>query len=132
MVIDTSALIAILESEPQAAIITEAIAQDPVRLLSAISLVETSIVIENRRGNAGKQELDRLLQKAAIEIMEVTAEQAEVARIAYRKYGKGRGHPAQLNFGDCFSYALARVLEQALLFKGDDFNKTDIPCCISW
>ena len=128
MVIDTSALIAILEDEPEASQFSEAIAQARLRLLSAVSLVETSIVIENRRGAAGKHALDVLLEKAEIEIMNVTAEQAEIARQAYRTYGKGQGHPAQLNFGDCFAYALAKILEQPLLFKGEDFNKTDIYC----
>jgi len=132
MVLDTSALIAILEDEKEATQIIKAIAQAPVRLLSAVSLVETAIVIENRRGDTGKQILDTLLQTAAINIMEVSVEQAEAARTAYRDYGKGRGHPAQLNFGDCFSYALAKVLDQPLLFKGDDFSKTDIHCCIQW
>lgn len=128
MVIDTSALVAILEDEPEASQFSEAIAQARLRLLSAASLVETSIVIENRRGTAGKHALDLLLEKAAIEIMNVTAEQAEIARQAYQTYGKGQGHPAQLNFGDCFAYALAKILEQPLLFKGEDFSKTDIYC----
>uniref|UniRef100_UPI00405714B8 type II toxin-antitoxin system VapC family toxin n=1 Tax=Candidatus Electronema sp. TaxID=2698783 RepID=UPI00405714B8 len=95
MVIDTSALVAILEDEPEASQFSEAIAQARLRLLSAVSLVETSIVIENRRGAAGKLALDVLLEKAEIEIMNVTAEQAEIARQAYRTYGKGQGHPAQ-------------------------------------
>jgi ribonuclease VapC len=93
--------------------------------MSAASLLETAIVIEARYGEPGGNELDQLLQKAQIKIEPVTVEQAEVARRAYRSYGKGR-HPAGLNFGDCFSYALAKVLGEALLFKGDDFSKTDI------
>lgn len=132
MVIDTSAFIAILETEPEAERISDAIEQASLRLISAVSLVETAIVIENRRGDAGKQALDSLLEKAAIEVMDVTLEQAEVARQAYAFYGKGRGHPAQLNFGDCFSYALAKTLDQPLLFKGNDFDKTDIHCAIRW
>ncbi len=132
MVIDTSALIAILEDEAEAAQISQVIAQTEERLLSAASMLETSIVIENRRGETGKHDFERLLQKAVIKIVAVTEEQAEAARQAYRDYGKGRGHPAQLNFGDCFAYALAKVLKQPLLFKGNDFSKTDITCCIEW
>jgi len=132
MVIDTSALIAILEDESEAAQISRAIVQAEVRLLSAASMLETSIVIENRRGETGKQDFERLLQKAGIEVVAVTEEQAEVARQAYRDYGKGHGHPAQLNFGDCFAYALAKTLNQPLLFKGNDFSQTDIVCCIAW
>lgn len=132
MVIDTSAIIAILENEPEAGRISKAITQAEIRLLSAASIVETSIVIESRRGEVGKRDFERLLQKASIKIMAVTVEQAETARQAFRDYGKGRGHPAQLNFGDCFAYALAKNLSQSLLFKGDDFSKTDIQCCIEW
>jgi ribonuclease VapC len=129
MVIDSSALIAILENETEAPQLAEAIESDSVRLLSAVSFVETSIVIENRRGKEGGKAFDLLLQTVPIEIIPVTQKQAMVARNAYMIYGKGR-HPAKLNFGDCFSYALAKVYNEPLLFKGNDFDKTDIICCI--
>jgi len=129
MVIDSSALIAILETEPEAEQLAEAIEQDQVRLISAASVLETSIVIENRRGEGGGKALDLLMEKIAIKINPVTAEHALIACQAYRDFGKGR-HPAKLNFGDCFSYATAKLRCEALLFKGNDFNQTDIACCI--
>ena len=125
MVLDTSALIAVLLDESDAAVFRLAIEADPVRLLSAATLVETSIVIEARVGEAGGRELDRLLQKADVEVVAVDAEQAELARHAFRKFGKGR-HSASLNYGDCFSYALAESRGEPLLFKGGDFAKTDV------
>jgi ribonuclease VapC len=125
MVIDTSALLAVLLNESEAAAFRLAIQADPVRLLSAATLVETAIVIEARVGEAGGRELDRLLQKAAVEVVAVDAEQAELARLAFRTFGKGR-HAAGLNYGDCFSYALAQSSGEPLLFKGGDFTKTDI------
>lgn len=92
---------------------------------------ETSIVILNRRGEAEVAELDAFLQEASIETVAVTPEQATLARQAYARYGKGR-HPAKLNFGDCISYAAAVACCEPLLFKGNDFGETDIPCCIDW
>ncbi|MEN8215460.1 MAG: type II toxin-antitoxin system VapC family toxin [Pseudomonadota bacterium] len=126
MVIDSSAIIAILCDEPEAEGFTRAIENDPIRLMSAASLLESSIVIETRYGEEGGCKLDLLLSKAQIKIEPVTAEQAKTARIAFRTYGKGRRHPAALNFGDCFSYALAKISGEPLLFKGNDFSKTDI------
>ena len=126
MVLDTSALLAVLMNEPEAAACAVAIDADPVRLLSAANLVETSIVIEARVGEAGGRELDLLLHKATIDIVPVDADQAELARHAYRQFGKGR-HPAGLNYGDCFAYALAQSVGEPLLCKGDDFSKTDVP-----
>lgn len=102
MVIDTSAIVAILLSEPEAERMAEAIQADPTRLMSAASLLETTIVIEARYGEAGSHKLDQLLQVAQIQVEPVTEEQVAVGRLAYRAYGKGR-HPAHLNFGDCFS-----------------------------
>ena len=125
MVIDTSALIAILGDEPEALRFEAAIVSDPVRLVSAGTLVETSIVIEARYGEAGGRELDLLLHKAQIEVVPFDQEQAEMARDAYRRYGKGR-HAAALNYGDCFAYALCAVRGEPLLFKGDDFGQTDL------
>jgi len=125
MVIDSSAVIAILCNEPDAEHFVTAIEDDSIRLMSAASLLETSIVIESRYGKDGRHKLDLLLSKAQVKIEAVTTEQAETARAAFRAYGKGR-HPAGLNFGDCFSYALAKVTGEPLLFKGNDFSKTDI------
>jgi ribonuclease VapC len=126
MVIDTSALTAILLDESEAERIGIAIEEDPVRLLSAASLLETSIVIETRFGEVGGRELDLLVHRARIEIASVDAGLADVARAAFRKWGKGR-HPAALNFGDCFYYALSKTSDEPLLFKGDDFGLTDVP-----
>ena len=131
MVIDSSVLIAILETEPESEQLAEAIEQDKVRLISAVSVVETTIVIENRRGKDGGKALNLLMEKIATEIIPVTAEHAATACQAYRDFGKGR-HPAKLNFGDCFSYAAAKLRCEPLLFKGNDFNQTDIACCIHW
>jgi ribonuclease VapC len=125
MVIDTSAIVAIFFNEPDAVSYRERIADDPIRLISAATLLETALVIEGRFGEAGGAELDLWLHKAAIEVVNVTAEAADQARRAWRRYGKGR-HPAALNYGDCFSYALAALSGEPLLFKGDDFAKTDI------
>lgn len=125
MVIDTSALVAILGDEPDAPRFEAAMVSDPVRLLSTGTLLETSIVIEARYGEAGGRELDLLLHKAQIEVVPFDQEQAELARHAYRRYGKGR-HAAALNYGDCFAYALCSVRGEPLLFKGDDFAQTDV------
>lgn len=125
MVIDTSALIAILTAEPEAVQLAEAIEAESTRLVSAASLLETAIVIEARHGTAGGKNLDELIKTAQISIEPVTAVQIIVARQAYRTYGKGR-HPARLNFGDCFAYALSKVSGEPLLFKGEDFNQTDL------
>jgi ribonuclease VapC len=125
MVIDSSAIIAILCLEPDADRFAEAIQDHPNRLMSAASLLESAIVIESRFGEAGSDQLDRLIHTAQIQIEAVTVEQVAAARLAFRSYGKGR-HPAGLNYGDCFSYAQAKVLDEPLLFKGDDFNQTDI------
>lgn len=125
MVLDTSAILAVLLNEPDADAFRRAIEADPVRLLSAATLIETAIVIETRVGEAGGRELDLLVHKAAIEVVAVDAGQADLARDAYRRFGKGR-HAAGLNYGDCFSYALSQSAGEPLLFKGDDFRKTDV------
>ena len=125
MVVDTSALIAVLDMEPESARVAAAIEADANRLISAATVLEAGLVIEARYGSAGGRELDLLVAKASLSIEAVTAQQAEVAREAWRRYGKGR-HAAGLNFGDCCSYALARVTGEPLLFKGDDFTHTDI------
>ena len=125
MVIDTSVLVAVLFGEPETERFAEAIEQDPLRLISAASVLEASLVVESELGEAGGRELDLLLLKAAIETVPFNAEQLAIARDAWRRYGKGR-HPAGLNYGDCFSYALSQATGEALLFKGGDFSQTDI------
>lgn len=125
MVIDSSALIAVLCDEIEAPAIERAISADGTRLLSAANLLETSIVIEHRYGEAGGRELDLLIHKAGIDVIPVDADQIEIARACWRRFGKGR-HRARLNFGDCFAYALARTSGERLLFKGDDFIHTDL------
>ncbi|MHC1729089.1 MAG: type II toxin-antitoxin system VapC family toxin [Syntrophobacteraceae bacterium] len=125
MIIDTSALVAILLGEPEAESFALAIADDPRRLISAFTALETGIVIEAKKGESGGREFDLLLHQARIEIVPLTAEQFEIARVASRKYGRGR-HPAGLNIGDCCSYALAKYAGEPLLFKGNDFSQTDI------
>jgi ribonuclease VapC len=125
MVIDTSALVAILLGEPEAEAFVLAIAGDANRLISTFTALETAIVIEAKKGEPGGRELDLLLHQARIQMVPMTAEQFEVARSAWRNYGKGR-HPAGLNIGDCCSYALAKCADEPLLFKGTDFSLTDI------
>ncbi|MGH4013601.1 MAG: type II toxin-antitoxin system VapC family toxin [Pseudonocardiaceae bacterium] len=126
MVLDTSAVVAILFDEPGRRALTEAIEADPVRLLSAANLLECALVVEARRGESAGRELDLLLHRAYVDTVSVTADQVEIARQAWRRFGKGR-HPAGLNFGDCFSYALAHSSGEALLYRGEDFARTDIP-----
>jgi ribonuclease VapC len=125
MVIDTSAILAVALNEPEAANFEEQIADDPVRLISAATVLEATIVIETRLGDAGGRELDLWLLKVGAEVVPVDAEQTDAARRAWRRYGKGR-HAAALNYGDCFSYALAVIRNEPLLFKGEDFARTDI------
>ena len=125
MVLDSSAIIAILLKEPEAIQFAEAIEDSDTTLLSAASLLEASIIIESRLGPEGARDLDLFVYRAEIEIVPVDREQVEIARTAWRKYGKGR-HPAGLNYGDCFSYALAKATGEQLLFKGNDFSGTDL------
>jgi ribonuclease VapC len=125
MVIDTSAILAIALNEPEAALFEQHITNDPVRLISAATVLEISIVLETRMSEEAVREFDLWLQKAEVEIVNVDTVQLEAARHAWRRFGKGR-HPAGLNYGDCFSYALAFTRQETLLFKGNDFSKTDI------
>ena len=126
MVIDTSALVAILLRESDAELYAQAIDRAPLRLLSAVSRVELAIVIESRKGEPGRLALERLLNEANIETAAVTPQQATAAIEAFRTYGKGR-HKAALNIGDCFTYALAQTTGHPLLFKGNDFSHTNVP-----
>ena len=124
MVIDTSAVLAILQKEPERRILIEAIEAADSRRMSFASLVEASIVIESRYGADGLRDLDRFIARASIELIPVDADQGQLARMAFSRFGKGR-HRAGLNFGDCFSYAAAISVGEPLLVKGDDFIHTD-------
>lgn len=125
MVIDSSALLAILLGEPEVRAFNQKIEADPTRLMSVASYLEAAIIIDDRLGPEGGRDLRFFLLEADIEIVPVTIEQADVAREAYRRYGRGN-HPARLNFGDCFAYALAKISSEPVLFKGDGFAKTDL------
>ena len=125
MILDTSAVMAILFDEPDAHWYERAIEADPVRLMSAGSVLEAAIVVEARYGPAGGRELDLLLHTAAIDVVPVDREQAEIGRQAWRRFGKGN-HRAALNYGDCFAYALAKHSGEPLLAKGNDFPHTDV------
>lgn len=125
MVIDTSAIAAILFDEPERMAFNQRIAGVEMRLLSAVTLVESGIVVEARKGERGRGELDVFVYESGLEVVPVDFVQADLARIAWRTFGKGR-HPAGLNLGDCFAYALAKATAQPLLFKGGDFAKTDL------
>ena len=125
MVLDTSAIVAILLDEPERASFDRRIADDPTRLVSAASRIEATFVIEGRKGEAGRARLERFFRLIGAEVVPVTLEQVEIACAAFRRYGKGR-HPAGLDLGDVFAYALARATGEPLLFKGDDFALTDI------
>lgn len=125
MIVDTSALLAILFDEPDAERYARALADADTVRLSAGSFVEAAIVVEAQTNASGRGQFDALVRRAAIVIEPFTEEQAHIARQAYTDFGKGR-HPASLNFGDCFAYALARATAEPLLFKGEDFGRTDI------
>ncbi|MEO1297086.1 MAG: type II toxin-antitoxin system VapC family toxin [Cyanobacteria bacterium J06636_16] len=125
MVIDSSALVAILLNEAEALRLIAAISEAEHRLVSSLSFFETSIVIGSRYQSAGLQQLDELIGNNDVILIPLTEEQSRIARQAYFIYGKGY-HPAKLNLGDCCSYALAKVMKQPLLFKGNDFSQTDI------
>ena len=125
LVINTSALVAILEDEAERRAFNELIESASSRMISAATLVEAGIVLETPRGEIAGCKLDLFLHRARIQVAPLDADQAEIARAAYRRYGKGR-HPASLNLGDCFSYALAISTGEPLLFKGQDFAQTDV------
>jgi ribonuclease VapC len=125
MVIDTSAVVAILTREPESRAFIESIEAADSRSMSTATFVEASIVIEARYGADGVRDLDLFLDRAGVDLISVDAEHAREARRAFSRYGKGR-HPAGLNFGDCFAYALATTAGEPLLYKGDDFSKTDV------
>ena len=126
MILDTSALIAILKNEAEADAFSEAMEAAKVVRISAANYLETHILVDRYRNPILKARLETIFENPGIQIEPVTVEQAKIARLAYRDYGKGSGHPANLNFGDCFSYALAREKREPILFKGDDFGHTDL------
>ncbi len=125
MIVDTSAILAVLFREPDSERYVRAIAKSPRCRMSVAGFLETAIVLESRGGGEASHELDAFLEEAAIELAPVTLDQAQAARRAWRRFGKGN-HPAGLNFGDCFAYALAKETGESLLFKGQDFALTDI------
>ncbi len=131
MIIDASALIAILRDEPEAAACASAIEQASSRRLSAVNFAEAAAVVDLSRNPIASRRFDELLSEAEVAIEPVTEAQARIAREAYRDFGKGSGHPAGLNFGDCFAYALAKAAGEPLLFKGDDFAATDVVSALS-
>ena len=131
MILDTSAVIAILRDEPEAEVFVEMIEDADNRRISAVNYVEAGAVIDGSRDPIASRRLDEMLREAQITIEPVTEAQAQLARQAYRDFGKGSGHPAKLNFGDCFAYALAKAKNEPMLFKGDDFSRTDIVTAIS-
>ena len=126
MIIDTSAIIAILRDEPEAPSFANAIAGAVTRRISAVNYVEAGAVIDASRDPVASRRFDDLFRAAELVIEPVTESRARIAREAYRDFGKGSGHPAALNFGDCFTYALAKSAGEPLLFKGDDFTRTDL------
>jgi ribonuclease VapC len=125
MIVDTSAIIAILFNEDDAQIYAEAMTRADSSRISAATFVETAIVVEAQTKNNGSRQLDAFIRRAGITIEPVTEEQAHIARQAFIDFGRGR-HPAGLNYGDCFSYALSKATREPLLFKGKDFAKTDL------
>ena len=125
MVVDTSAVMAVLQLEPEAVTFARAIEEATVCLVSAVSLLEAGILTESRKGPEGARDLDAFLKDADMRVVPFDSEQAEIARSAYSRFGKGR-HRASLNLGDCAAYALARSSGEALLFKGNDFSETDV------
>lgn len=126
MIVDSSAVVAILRGEPEALVSAQAIEAAESRRMSAVNFVETAAVIDGSRDPVASRRLDEFLREAGIAIEPVTEAQARAARQAYRDFGKGSGHPARLNFGDCFAYALATLSGEELLYKGDDFGRTGI------
>jgi ribonuclease VapC len=126
MIVDSSALVAVLRLEPDSRRLVESLFHSPSVVMSAATYLEASVVVDRSRDPRASRQFDLLLRETEIEIVPVTGEQAHIARDAYRDFGKGSGHPAGLNFGDCFSYALAKDRNEALLYKGDDFSHTDV------
>lgn len=130
MIVDSSAIVAIINGEPEAEDFTSAIERAQTVSISAATLLESCIKLDAQGIPAVSSRLDRLIASVPIDVVDVTVEQVAIAREAYVEYGKGSGNPARLNFGDCFSYALAFAQDEPLLFKGDDFSQTDIKSAV--
>lgn len=126
MIVDTSAIIAILTGEPEQAVFTRMIIESPSARMAAATFLETALVVDGLGDPVKSRRLDELIEALGIAIVDTTAEHARIARAAYRDFGKGSGHPAGLNFGDCFAYALVAATNEPLLFKGDDFSCTNL------
>ena len=126
MIIDSSALVAIFRMEPEADAFTQAIGEDESPRISAANYLETAIVIDRDPNVLARHRFDKFMESDVLTVEPVTLQQVEIARAAYRDFGRGSGHPARLNFGDCFAYALATSAREPLLYKGDDFGHTDI------
>jgi ribonuclease VapC len=126
VIVDTSALIAILRDEPDAGRFIDVLATDADPRVSAATLVEAAAVVDANKDPVLSRRLDDLLQAVGVHVEPLTEEHARIARQAYRDFGKGSGHPASLNLGDCFAYALAAATGEPLLFKGNDFSETDL------
>jgi ribonuclease VapC len=125
MVLDTSAIVAILQDEPERPTFTRLIGTDPQPLMSAVTRVECTFVMEGRKREPGRKELELFLREAEVDVVAVTPEQADLTCEAFRRFGKGR-HPAALNIGNCFAYAFAKAMREPLLYEGSDFSRTDI------
>jgi len=130
MILDSSVLVAILRGEPEASSFAAIIQRIPERRISAVNYVEAAVVSDKSRDPIARHRFDELVQEIDLTIEAVTPEQAYIARQAYRDFGKGSGHPARLNLGDCFAYALAKETGEPLLFKGDEFSCTDVHCAV--
>jgi ribonuclease VapC len=131
MILDTSAIVAILRDEAEAPLFAKAIEKAVHRRVSAVNYVEAAAVIDASRDPIASRRFDELLQEAEVNVESVTEPQARIARQAYHDFGKGSGHAARLNFGDCFAYALAKIKREPMLFKGDDFSHTDVTPALS-
>jgi ribonuclease VapC len=126
MIVDTSAIVGILRDEPDAESFASAIETAKIRRVSAVNYVEAAAVIDGGRNPIASRRFDDFFREASFIVEAVTFDQARIAREAYKDFGKGSGHPAQLNFGDCFAYALAKAVNEPILFKGQDFKHTDL------
>ncbi len=126
MVLDTSALVAMLLAEPEAPAMVAAIARDPSRLVGAPTLVEAAAVMRARMGPGGEVALDALMERLDIRVVDMTSTAAKLSRLGYARFGKGVGDPAVLNYGDCLAYGVAMAEREPLLCKGDDFSRTDV------
>jgi ribonuclease VapC len=126
MILDSSAVVAVVKLEPDAEVFARAIGEAQSCRMSAVSFLEAAIVLDSRYDPTQGRRYDETLRQAKVELVPVDETQARIARAAYRDFGKGSGHPARLNFGDCFAYALAKASGEPLLFKGDDFSHTDV------